>query len=401
MQRKGFTLLELLIVIAILAVLAIVAVLVINPLEYIKQSRDGKRIADFVALNKAIQIYDFNSGASSTATLASTTIYLSLPDNASTTCGSYTLPVLPIGYKYNCVSSTNLQKVDSTGWIPLNLSAIPGGSPLTVLPIDPNNNVTQRTYYSFVGGGSFELAASMESTRFRAGGDRDAVTKDGGALLGLYEVGTSYSLIPVDYGDASLVGYWNFDEGAGTASYDKSGANHVASFYTGSPAWTTGKVGNAVNFNGSSGMMALSAGVGDFSKGHTLMGWFNPSILAANTNIFLSFGLPYISTHNGTIATHSTLVSSLQKTTNGSTALSANNWYHITGTFDGATVKVYVNGVLDGSGNYPGIDGVSGNLCIGAHACNSYWTTGKVDEVKLFNRALSASEILAIYSATK
>ena len=54
---KKFTLLELLIVIGILAILATAVTLVLNPIEMLKQSRDGKRLSDLRALNNAITFF--------------------------------------------------------------------------------------------------------------------------------------------------------------------------------------------------------------------------------------------------------------------------------------------------------------------------------------------------------
>ncbi len=60
---KGFTLLELLIVIAILAVLATITVLILNPNQLLKNSRNAKRISDLEVINKALQNYNLDNGA--------------------------------------------------------------------------------------------------------------------------------------------------------------------------------------------------------------------------------------------------------------------------------------------------------------------------------------------------
>ena len=117
---RSFTLIELLIVIGILAVLATVAVLILNPQELVKQARDTQRMADLATLNKALAVYQ-SSGQISLG--SATTVYVSIPSNMSN-CSDLGLPSLPSGYTYACVSSSTLQKVDGTGWIPVNLSAI-------------------------------------------------------------------------------------------------------------------------------------------------------------------------------------------------------------------------------------------------------------------------------------
>ena len=78
-------------------------------------------------------------------------------------------------------------------------------------------------------------------------------------------------------------------------------------------------------------------------------------------------------------------------------------WYHIVGTFDGTTMRIYVNGAEEKSTNYPGIiDTNNLNLQLGKQfwcgSIYSYWD-GLIDEVKIYDRALSATEVLAHYNA--
>lgn len=190
MHRGGFTLLELLIVIAILAVLATVAVLVINPGEYLKQARDGKRVSDISAINEALAIamqMEMNFGAS-------TTISVSIPDSASSTCGSLGLPSLPSGYQYRCVSDVNVSNIDGTGWLPVDFRTIPGGSPFAKLPSDPSEDVAAGRYYYFVGngvGGYVVAAGAMESEKYGPGGASDKTSGDGGSSAFALEMGTN------------------------------------------------------------------------------------------------------------------------------------------------------------------------------------------------------------------
>lgn len=193
---SSFTLVELLIVIAILAVLAAAVVLVINPAELLAQSRDSERMSDFQAIKKAVSIYtvDFPSVSLGNAQ----TVYISLPD-ANSSCSSYTLPPLPGSWQYHCSTAADLMKVDSNGWIPINFSAMPSGTPLPRLPIDPvNNNVS---FYSFIPSGtSYEIGSYLESVRFNLSGGDDHVSTDGGDEPTKYESGSNVTVSP-----------WTFD----------------------------------------------------------------------------------------------------------------------------------------------------------------------------------------------
>ena len=78
--------------------------------------------------------------------------------------------------------------------------------------------------------------------------------------------------------------------------------------------------------------------------------------------------------------------------------LSCNKWTHLTGTFDGSTFRFYINGELVGTGS--GTLGPANHspLRIGTSGdCEKFF--GLIDEVELFNRALSQPEIEAIYNA--
>ncbi len=82
------------------------------------------------------------------------------------------------------------------------------------------------------------------------------------------------------------------------------------------------------------------------------------------------------------------------------------SWHYIAVTFDGSRIKVYVDGALEKDVNAPGtITKIDDSLFIGTTGSglspNSNWYYGLIDEVRIYNRALSAEEIKAIYEATK
>jgi hypothetical protein len=76
--------------------------------------------------------------------------------------------------------------------------------------------------------------------------------------------------------------------------------------------------------------------------------------------------------------------------------LIANNWYLLTYTFDGTDMKVYVNGVLKQTWNHPGSitdDGSHTNILVGYSGSSNEYFDGYLDEVRIYNRALSLDEI--------
>jgi len=87
------------------------------------------------------------------------------------------------------------------------------------------------------------------------------------------------------------------------------------------------------------------------------------------------------------------------------TPITVGVWTHLCGTFDGTTVKLYINGQLVHSITAIGaLQNINSPLMIGAHDYNSpihsyyrNWTYGSIDEVRIYNRALSATEVMSLY----
>ena len=78
----------------------------------------------------------------------------------------------------------------------------------------------------------------------------------------------------------------------------------------------------------------------------------------------------------------------------GSSALPLNAWSHLAATFDGAVVRVFVNGVQAGSSPVSGsMVASTGALRLGGNGVWGEWFAGLIDEVRVYNRALTASEI--------
>lgn len=84
----------------------------------------------------------------------------------------------------------------------------------------------------------------------------------------------------------------------------------------------------------------------------------------------------------------------------GNTTVQLNTWYHVAMTYDNAMLKLYVNGTLDGSAAATGpITPIGEPMRIGGVGTGPWDFAGKVDELSLYDRALSASEIQGIIAA--
>lgn len=222
---QGFTLLELLIVIAILAILSAALVLVLNPAESMKKSRDTQRMSDLSTLKTALGLYlttvsspDLDGSAVGFSCLSGATAgsgviaYSSSVANVVCTTSPVPLPGSDTSATFAadpCYTTAAPTSNDGTGWIPVNFGSISGGSPIASLPLDPINTTIDATptsadfvyRYACQSTGDtgkpssvFEIDAVLESAEF-ATGTSNKMTTDGGDNINYYEVGTSTRLI--------------------------------------------------------------------------------------------------------------------------------------------------------------------------------------------------------------
>jgi hypothetical protein len=76
----------------------------------------------------------------------------------------------------------------------------------------------------------------------------------------------------------------------------------------------------------------------------------------------------------------------------------ANTWTHLVGTFDGSTMKIFKNGVLQGSKSLSGVlDKRNGDLFIGTYGGSRNWVNGSIANVQIYNTALTPQEIQYLY----
>lgn len=224
--KRGFTLLELLIVIAIIAILSVIVVLVLNPAETLKKTRDAQRISDLNTVKTALGLYvtttsdpRLDNTAGNTLCKGGTgidSIFYSYPNDApggaitdaNLDGGALSVPA-PVQ-----VANINLNKVDGTGWIKVNLAGLIGGSPLSNLPIDPTNTIANLAvvdvtdlvyrYMCNTSDVTFEINANLESAAYTTANSVDnKEERDGGNNTALLEVGTKLDILTCTAGVAT------------------------------------------------------------------------------------------------------------------------------------------------------------------------------------------------------
>ncbi|MDP2705798.1 MAG: LamG-like jellyroll fold domain-containing protein, partial [bacterium] len=224
------------------------------------------RLTDLNNLNKALAVFDVTNPDDFTGT--SSVVYVSIADT-SAVCANLSLPALPAGYTYNCVTSSTLTKTDGTGWIPINFASVSYGSPIQRLPIDPVNSSTTGEYYSYVTGGSWELNAILSSNKYR---NDDDVTKTN--LPGVLSIGSDKTLNPV-YTTTGLIAYYKFTEQTGTTLSDSAGG-YTGTITAGSGGWTTDNKGNgrAYDFDGANTTIPTTlTATSSFQNGFSISAW--------------------------------------------------------------------------------------------------------------------------------
>jgi prepilin-type N-terminal cleavage/methylation domain-containing protein len=200
--QKGFTLIELLVVIAIIAILAVVVVLTLNPAQLLAQARDSNRISDFATIKSALALYGTDVATTTAMNNGTNALYtgnMGSPTALPATTSTYyegagaTAWGFATGYVTSVVETASRLVNGTSGWIPVNLSAISAGAPIGVWPVDPVNSGALMYIYAATTT-SFKLATKMESTKYQANGANDVVSTDGGNNSTTYEQGSNLAL---------------------------------------------------------------------------------------------------------------------------------------------------------------------------------------------------------------
>ena len=197
-----------------------------------------------------------------------------------------------------------------------------------------------------------------------------------------------------------LVAAYGFEEGTGTTAGDGT-ANGLNGTIGGATWVTAGKYGKALSFNGSGNFVTIAdANALDLTTGMTLEAWVYPTATATDWATALlkeqSGGLVYaLYTADGANRPPAGYVKvGTDRSVTGTSVLPLNTWTHLATTYDNSTLRLYVNGTQVASRSQSGpITTSTGALRIGGNGVWGEYFTGRIDEVRVYNTALSQAQI--------
>ena len=397
-SKSGFTLLEILLVVGIIAILAGIVIIAINPSKQLASVRNTQRLSDLKQLNNAMtQFYIDHSYYAGSTTLSTT----SLKEICNTGSGSAT------------TTTVNGTACDSTL---VNLSELVPVY-ITAIPTDPVGTSSLLTFipaaYAASNGTGYKIMRTVSN---------QIVEQAPMAELGNQVAIGTVPWIPI----SGLLAHWKMNDNAANMTVlDTMGSYTGTTNFNTSANTVAGVVGSALSFNGSGNYIKGLPGFGRDDH-YTYSLWFKANSFNDNAGLF---DLEYYKDNSHFVAFKDYLDSSgnlycwaysyngsRQDINCGSAAITTGKWYNFVMVWNGGSSPVvtsYLNGQLLGSDSHAlgftwtASQMSNSNTDIIGRACGYSWFScgswvgylnGSIDDVRVYNRALSTSEISQIYN---
>ncbi len=211
----------------------------------------------------------------------------------------------------------------------------------------------------------------------------------------------------------SALGHWKFDEGYGTTANNSGsqGSTFVGTLAasTSTPTWTqSGKYGKALTFDGTNDYLSVADTDSLSSTSKTVSAWVKMNALGTDDIVagkaneqWLGYGTTGLGCTASKFSFAIRSAGGAFICANGTSTPATGVWYHLVGTYDGTNIRFYLNGKLEAG---PIASGVPANEAttfdIGSYsgAAATWAINATIDEVKLYNYSLTASEVLTDYN---
>lgn len=222
-------------------------------------------------------------------------------------------------------------------------------------------------------------------------------------FCGLYHDFVKLSQTSYDISLEGLVGYWNFDDRRGSIAQDNSGLLNNGAVY--GAVWSTGKYGSALSFDGENDYVEIPHSTSlNLTNIGTIEAWVKiPSVEAVGQGIIVQ--------KQGGWNRRGWLLSTVTQyhirfqwqagddvMLDSQTYLTPDVWHHVVGVMDGSTMKIFIDGEQDPNtlANTESAD-TTAAVRIGYADVGELPFKGEIDEVRIYNRALTTDEIKARY----
>lgn len=203
--------------------------------------------------------------------------------------------------------------------------------------------------------------------------------------ISLMLAGISYAKIDLK----NIAGMWLFDEGKGDVALDSSKNGNDGEF-VGDPKWGDGKLGKALEFDGKGSHVSVGSFSG-YSDKVTIVALIKTSEASGWNDIIVGpCGDIIFALKDSKLNFAGQCANPIPHNTWSETSLDDNKWHHVSGTYDGKEVSVYVDGELEAS-NPAGGSFTIGEKHIGSRDDGQEAYDGLIDEVAIFNEPVRLS----------
>lgn len=367
-KSKGFTLVELMVVISIIAILAVVGITIFSGVQ--KSARDAKRKADIDAMSLALENKYNSTGG-----------YIDLAD---TDFSSGKIPVDPNSSKGNYF---RVVASDKSGF-----------KVCASLDSNPNNQCNANAANCFCKPSSQSTISNTQSSN---------LTGESNSLLSGYGYsGSAPSCDPNGTLMSGLVGYWKMDEGTGTSASDSSGNGNNGVWSGSGTHYVTGKIGAyAGQFNGTDDSVDLGNPNALMPSYVSISAWFKTTGTGAELvrKRLYGYSLELIpgdqTTPVGGVTFWIYNSTGVQYAALPSQTYNNGQWHQAVGVYDGSAVTLYIDGAHIATQNAGTIYYGLGSISLGKDGdYNGGFFNGSLDDVRIYNRTLSQTEVSNLYN---
>ena len=347
---------------------------------------------------------------------------LNVAASATATTGAYTITITAISGSLTHSSTTNLLVLSSSPVLvsiavtPASPSIFIGGTQQFIATGTYSDSSTQNLTSSVTWTSSTPAAATINSAGLATGvaSGTTTIKAASGAFSGSVTLTVTSAL-------TGLVGHWTFDAGSGTTAVDSSGSGYTATLFNG-VTWVPGKIGNAISANNTNQYASTASINLTATSAVTVAAWVNRTYTSGGTNgnTLFEFSSNFNNVNNafaffpdeapdcGVTAMEIGIDGNVGYNIKCYAQPTSGVWHHLAVVYDmtqaaANEVNLYIDGVLQTAlsqsynsnnigkfGTYP--------LYLFSRAGTTSFSGGQMDDLQLYNRALSATEVKQVYT---